>query len=322
MSREIPYLKAPDEAGFRDRFETKVAHWIRRWDGAEQLLAGIVGVPLSKSSISVSGASTAPAAIRAAFNSFTTYSMEYGVDLQAFAVRDLGDIRMHATDIAECHRRIEASMHALYEALPTLVPIVIGGDHSISFPSVKAFAGRYPGRKIGIVHFDAHHDVRNYEDGGATNGTPFRGILESGLVEGRHIVQIGIRGFMNAKPYHDYVVGKGVRVFSSRDVRRMGIDPILDQALALAGEGTEAIYVSFDVDVIDQSFAPGCPAIGTGGMNPWDALDALYRLGALPQVKGIDFVCIDPSADVRNITSRLAVQFMLGFLAGMASRPG
>ena len=101
----------------------------------------------------------------------------------------------------------------------------------------------------------------------------------------------------------------------------MGIDPILDRALALAGDGTDAIYVSFDVDVIDQAYAPGCPAIGTGGMNPWDALDALHRLGASPLVKGIDFVCIDPSVDVRNATSRLAVQFMLSFLAGMAIRP-
>ncbi|WP_026011126.1 arginase family protein [Paenibacillus sp. OSY-SE] len=107
------------------------------------------------------------------------------------------------------------------------------------------------------------------------------------------------------------------RSFTSRDVRRLGIDAILDRALAWAGEGTEAIYVSFDVDVIDQAFAPGCPAIGTGGMDPWDAL---YRLGMLPQVQGLDFVCIDPTVDVRNVTSRLAVQFMLSFLSGMAER--
>ena len=103
-------------------------------------------------------------------------------------------------------------------------------------------------------------------------------------------------------------------------MRRLGIDAILDQALVWAGEGTEAIYVSFDVDVIDQAFAPGCPAISTGGMDPWDALDALYRLGMLPQVQGLDFVCIDPTVDVRNVTSRLAVQFMLSFLSGMAER--
>ncbi|SFJ70409.1 formiminoglutamase [Paenibacillus sp. UNC496MF] len=320
MTEEIPYLAAPELAAFKDRMETKVAHWIRRWDGREPLRAGIVGVPLSKPSLSVSGASAAPAAVRAAFKSFTTYSLDYGVDLQDMAVRDLGDIRMHATDMAECRRRIEASLRALYAAQPGIVPVVIGGDHSISLPSVAAFAGRYPGKRIGIVHFDAHHDVRNFEDGGVTNGTPFRGILESGLAEGRNVAQIGIRGFMNAKPYHDYVLEKGVAVFSARDVRRAGIGPALDQALAIACDGTEAVYVSFDVDVIDQAYAPGCPAVGTGGLDPWDAMDALHRLGASPQVAGIDFVCMDPTVDVRNVTSRLAVQFMLSFLAGLAVR--
>lgn len=320
MSHEIPFLKPPDQAAFRDHMETKVAHWIHQWDGQEQLLAGIIGIPLSKPSISHSGASTTPAAVRTAFKSFTTYSMEYGVDLQELAVRDLGDIQMHVTDIAECHRRIEESLRALYNDQPGLIPIIFGGDHSTSCPSIKAFVDRHPGQKVGILHFDAHHDVRNFEDGGVTNGTPFRGILESGVVQGHHIVQIGIRGFMNSKPYHDYVKSKGVHVYTARDIRRMGMDAVLDQALLLAGNGTDVLYVSFDVDVIDQAYAPGCPAIGTGGMNPWDALDALYRLGSLPQVQGLDFVCIDPTVDVRNVTSRLAVQFMLSFLAGLAAR--
>lgn len=314
------FLKPVDQAAFRDHMETKVAQWIRPWDGQEELLAGVIGVPLSKTSISHSGASTTPAAVRTAFKSFTTYSMEYGVDLQDLAVRDLGDIAMHATDLMGNHRRIEDSLRALFQAHPALIPVLIGGDHSITCPAVKAFADRHPGKKIGIIHFDAHHDVRNFTDGGVTNGTPFRGILESGVVDGRNIVQIGIRGFMNSKPYHDYVTGHGVTVFSSRDVYRQGIEKIIDQALEIAGEGTDVLYVSFDVDVIDQAYAPGCPAIGTGGMHPWDALDALYRLGTLPQVQGLDFVCIDPTVDVRNVTSRLAVQFMLTFFAGVAER--
>ena len=320
MTHNIPFLHTPEQAAFRDAMETKVAHWIRQWDGEEELLAGVIGIPLSKPSISHSGASTTPAAVRAAFKSFTTYSMEYGVDLQDLPVRDLGDIQMHVTDIAECHRRIEDSLRGVYQKQPQMIPVIFGGDHSTTCPSMKAFVDRHPGKKVGIVHFDAHHDVRNFEDGGVTNGTPFRGILESGIVEGRNIVQIGIRGFMNSKPYHDYVVSKGVTVFTSRDVRRLGIDEVLDQALRIAGDGTDVLYVSFDVDVIDQAHAPGCPAIGTGGLDPWDALDALHRLGQLPQVQGIDFVCIDPTVDVRNVTTRLAVQFMLAFLAGVAKR--
>jgi formiminoglutamase len=318
--KKVPFLKPVEQAAFRDQMETKVAHWLTPWDGVEELAAGVIGLPLSKTSISHSGASTTPAAMRAAFKSFTTYSLEYGVDLQTLPVRDLGDIQMHVTDLAECHRRIEEGLRGLFQSRPTMIPILLGGDHSITCPAMKAFVDRQPGQKVGIIHFDAHHDVRNFEDGGVTNGTPFRGILESGIVEGCNIVQIGIRGFMNSRPYHEYVQSHGVHVFSSRDVHRQGMDAILDQALELAGAGTDVIYVSFDVDAIDQAYAPGCPAIGTGGLHPWDALDALYRLGSLPQVGALDLVCIDPTVDVRNVTSRLAVQFMLTFLAGVASR--
>lgn len=321
MKPDLPFLRPPAQAMFRDDMEVKVRDWIRPWDGVEPLAAGLVGLPLSKPSISHSGASTTPAAVRAAFASFTTYSLEYGLDLQTLPVRDLGDIAMHATDIAECHRRIEDSLRALYQGCEqTFVPILIGGDHSITCPSVKAFVDRTPGKKVGILHFDAHHDVRNFEAGGVTNGTPFRGLLEAGVVEGRNIVQIGIRGFMNSKPYHEYVLAHGVTVYTARDVRRRGMETVLAEALAIALDGAEVLYVSFDVDAIDQAHAPGCPAIGTGGLDPWDALDALYHLGTRPEVQALDLVCIDPTVDVRNITSRLAVQFLLHFLAGVATR--
>jgi formiminoglutamase len=319
MSERVPWLLPPEQAAFRDHLETKVAHWIRPWDGVEELVAGVIGVPLSKPSISLSGASTTPAAVRAAFKSFTTYSMEFGVDLRTLKVADLGDIQMHATDVAECHRRIEESLTAFFAKRPDVMPLIIGGDHSITFPAVKAFVRRHSGQRVGILHFDAHHDVRNYEDGGVTNGTPFRGILESGVVAGEDIVQVGIRGFMNSKAYHDYCVSKGVTVFSARDVRKQGMDAILEQALAILSRA-DVLYVSLDVDVIDQAYAPGCPAIGTGGLHPWDVLEALHLLGTMPKVQGIDLVCIDPTVDVRNVTSRLAVQFLLSFLAGVSQR--
>jgi formiminoglutamase len=316
----IPYLKRPQDAIFRDRMETKAADWLTPWNGQEPLTASMIGVPLSKTSISHSGASFTPAAVRSALRSFTTFSVDYGVDLQDDPVRDLGDVHMHATDLAECRHRIHDALLAVYQAMPQTVPLIVGGDHSISSPSVQAFATAHPGQNIGIIQFDAHHDVRNFEDGGLTNGTPIRSILESGAVEGRNIVQIGIRDFMNSKIYYDYTVRSGIRVFTSRDVRRLGMDAVLDQALDFVAERADLIYVSFDTDVIDQAYAPGCPAIGAGGLSSWDALDSLYRLGAIPNVRAIDFVCVDPHVDVRNVTSRLLVQLMLTFLTGMTKR--
>jgi formiminoglutamase len=315
----IPYLLPPGEAQYRDRHETKAADWIQSWDGQRPLDACIIGIPLSKSSISHSGACFTPAAIRLAMRSFTTYSLEYDIDLQPYSVGDIGDVQMHVTDLAECHRRIQAALSCVHNLLPDTFPVIIGGDHSIMAPSVQAFSDEHPGRSIGLIHFDAHHDARSYEDGGVTNGTPLRTILESGAIPGREIVQIGIRGFMNAKPYTDYIRGHGVTVYTSRDVRNRGIESILQEAIDSILAAADMIYVSFDMDVIDQSYAPGCPAIGAGGITSWDALDAMYLLGRLPQVKAIDFVCIDPNVDVRNVTSRLAVQLMLTLFAGRFS---
>lgn len=316
----FPYLKPPQDALFRDRMETKAADWLLPWDGREPLAACLIGVPLSKASISHSGACFLPAAVRAALRSFTTFSLEYGVDLQEMPVRDLGDVQLHLTDLAECRRRIYDGLLAVYRSMPGTIALIAGGDHSVSSPSVQAFAAARPDQTVGLIHIDAHHDVRNLEDGGITNGTPIRVMLESGAVLGSNIAQIGIRGFMNAKAYYDYAVGRGIRVFSSRDVRRLGMAEVMRQALA--GMAADVIYVSVDIDAIDQAYAPGCPAIGTGGLGPWDVLDALYLLGALPKVSAVDFVCVDPTVDVRNVTSRLVVQLMLTFLAGVMHRPG
>jgi formiminoglutamase len=318
--QRFPYVRLPQDAIFRDPWETKAADWIRPWDGQESLTAGMIGIPLSKTSISHSGASFTPAAVRTALRSFTTYSIDYGVDLQHMPVRDLGDIQMHVTDLAECRRRIHEALLSVFRAMPLTVPLIIGGDHSISYPSVQAFAEAHSDKNIGLLQFDAHHDVRALEPGGLSNGTPIRSLLESGVVEGRNIAQIGIRNFANSQAYYQYAIQNGISVFTSRDVRRQGMDSVLKQALDIISKRADMIYITFDMDAIDPCFAPGCPAIGPGGLSSWDAMDALYLLGTIPEVRALDVVCVDPNVDVRNVTSRLVVQFLLTFLAGMAQR--
>ncbi len=150
--------------------------------------------------------------------------------------------------------------------------------------------------KFGIIHFDAHHDVRNFEDGGRTNGTPFRTILESGAVSGKNVVQIGLRDFVNAKAYHEYVLGHGVTVFTARQVFKQGLSAILEQAMTIAGQNTDAIYVSFDMDVLDQSFVPGVPAPSPGGITIWDAIEALEWLGDAEERAGTRHCVCRPNA--------------------------
>jgi formiminoglutamase len=322
LKKRIELLNPPELArrfNWRDRFETKVSQWLTPWDGKEPIDIGFIGVPLSKTSISVSAASMTPNVLRELFPAVTTYSIDYNVDLQELRARDLGDIQMHPTNLLRCHDNIEQALTNVYQALPGLLPIIAGGDHSVTCPSVKAFKKRFDG-KVGIVQIDAHMDVRNLEDGGPTNGTPIRSLLESGTVEGRHIAQVGIHSFANSKPYREYALSQGITQFTARQVAREGIEPLIHQAMKIAGNSTETIYVTVDMDVLDQAFGPGVPAMVPAGMTSWQLLDAVYILGKNPKVKGFDVVCIDPLQDPRRATVRTALYVILTFLAGVMMR--
>ncbi|WP_067930729.1 agmatinase family protein [Alicyclobacillus kakegawensis] len=309
---------------FRDHLDPKVADWIQPYPEGDADRAAfdlaLLGAPLSKTSISHSAAFQLPAAIRSAFQSLTPYSVHHRLDLsQRLRMVDLGDVRMHLTDLARCHEAIEGAVASYWSTYQ--VPLVMfGGDHSTTGCAVLGLA-RATERRIGIVHFDAHHDVRNLEDGGRHNGTPFRTLLESGRVKGEHIVQIGLRDFVNAKAYHEYVLAHGVSVITARQVRRRGLAAVVEEAWRTASRGTDMVYISFDMDVMDQSVVPGVPAPSPGGLQVWEAVEVLEWLGAQSQAAMMDIVCADPTQDVRDLTTRVAAHLALSFMTGVALRP-
>ncbi|TYR81511.1 agmatinase family protein [Priestia megaterium] len=319
---KIDLLNPPEinrRANWSDRYETKVAQWLTAWDGEEVPDIGFIGIPLSKTSISISGASMTPNALRELFANVTTYNIDHDVDLQELSVKDVGDIEMHVTDLLRCHQNIEQGLMNLYEALPNVFPIIAGGDHSITCPSVKAFKKKVNG-KVGIVQLDSHMDVRNLEDGGPSNGTPIRGLIESGTIDGSHIAQIGIHSFANSKPYREYALSKGITQYTARQVSKEGIESVVEKAMEIAGEGTDAIYVTVDMDVLDQAYAPGVPAMVPAGMTSWELIEAVFMLGKNPKVKGFDIVCVDPMQDSRRATVRTTLHVILSFLTGYMKR--
>ncbi|WP_236838772.1 formimidoylglutamase [Caldalkalibacillus salinus] len=337
-SKTFTHLHPAGEAVFRDSGITKVGDIITSMPlqadetdssaSSEATLSpsvsgiGLVGVPLSKPSISHSGASFAPQSIRQALFQATTYAIEEEVDLQNLFMWDCGDIQMHVTDITESHKRIRETAAQLASLYPSMIPIFLGGDHSISCPSLQGWieAQRSWGNRVGVIQFDAHHDLRNTEDGGPSNGTPFRGLIQSGTLKGNQLVQIGIRSFSNSKRYHQYAQEQGVRVFTMKDVRERQMDDILTDALAHLKASCDIIYLSVDMDVLDQSEAPGCPAIGPGGMASQQLLASVRDLAQQDIVQGMDIVEIDPTKDFRDMTSRLAAHVILQFLVGYAQR--
>ena len=307
----IPYVKK--HAAFSDREVTRWNDILKDWDGAEALIGPVIlGVPLSKSSISHSGASFAPHAIRRMLGLYTTYHIEDEQDAADSVLLDCGDIEMHVTNILENHKRIEHAVSLLTERYEKAIPIILGGDHSISFPSISGFA---KGRgRVGVIQFDAHHDLRNIEDGGPSNGTPFRNLLEHGVVEGENIIQIGIRNFSNAKAYHAYALAKGVTVYTMKQVRNRAVTDIVQESIEKLRTRVDSIYVSIDMDVLDQACAPGCPAIGPGGLHSRELLEAAALLGKEPLVGAVDIVEIDPTIDFRDMTSRIAAHIVMSFV--------
>lgn len=320
MTLHSTVLNPAGSPTFRDHLDTKAASWIRPWDGSERPDVIFIGAPLSKTSISHSGASQTPQAMREMLRAVTTYNIDHDIDLaDMLTARDAGDARVHVTDLARCRSNIRDAVAALREMAPTSLPVIMGGDHSITAPSVEAFRASVTGA-VGLVQLDAHMDLRNLEDGGPSNGTPIRQLIEAGTIEGQHIAQVGLHAFANARPYREFARAAGITQITAREVARAPIEAIVNRALEVAGTGTSSVYVTVDMDVLDQAFAPGVPAMVPGGMTTWQLFDALLLLGRDPRVHAIDFVEVDAAQDPRRATVRAAVHAMLTFLTGIAMR--
>ncbi|QQE79277.1 agmatinase family protein [Alicyclobacillus sp. SO9] len=349
MSRSV--IDNTEKAGsrFRDKYDPKVADWIQAYggggtngtsqtghtahtdhmghaghaghadEGPAEFDAALLGAPLSKTSISHSAAFQLPDAIRKSFQAFTPYSVHHRLNLaDRLRVVDIGNVQMHKTDLGLCQQNIEAAAKSYWQQHRKPL-VLLGGDHSITGASILGMT-EATGLSCGIVHFDAHHDVRNLEDGGRTNGTPFRTLLESEAIDGHKLVQIGLRDFTNAQAYHEYVLHHGATVYTARDVRKQGLLELVQQSFDIASKGTDAVYVSFDMDVLDQSFVPGVPAPSPGGLDIWETIETLEWLGQQSNVEAMDVVCADPNQDFRDLTTRVASTLVLSFLTGLALR--
>lgn len=319
----IQYLNPAEvvrTTSYQNAGEVKIANWIKPWDHKEQMDAGIIGVPIAKSGGYWKGVFEAPNAIRDAFAWFGTYSPDFDVDMQDLVVRDIGDVEIHATGIVLSQDRIQTTLKHIYLALGhVFMPVIIGGDHSITAPSVRAYK---EGRKetVGLIDLDAHDDLADFRWGGPTSGTMFRALLDDGSLKGSNLVQLGLHGFGSSGPDLEYAKRQGAHCISMREVRKKGVEEVIKTAIALASDGTQSIYVSVDIDVLEGLLTPGTGGPQPGGMSPGDLLEAVYILGQCAKVKALDLVCIDPLKDIRGLTVRMGCAIILTFLMGLYKR--
>jgi formimidoylglutamase len=291
-----------------------VSEWLGRNDADPHLV--VVGVPTSAASISPSEAWRTPPALREVLARFSTFDGEAGVELNKLAVADRGDwpiARMPASDaIVEIEQRAS-------ELEPGPVYAFLGGDNVITYPIVKALPLASLER-FGVLTLDAHHDVRETEDG-ISNGTPIRALIEAGL-PGDHVTQIGIHSFANSSANRAWAEEQGIRVVTMYEVADRGIEEVFSGALDDLAGRCDAIYVDVDIDVLDRAFAPGCPGARPGGMTPRQLAGAARIAGAHESVVAADFVEVDVTRDVAETTVMAMAMTFLAFASGVASREG
>jgi arginase family enzyme len=203
------------------------------------------------------------------------------------------------------------------------IPIILGGDHGITWPAATALADMYGHGKIGIVHFDAHADTApDMQNVLAGHGTPMRRLIESGAVLGKNFVQVGLRGYWPGPDVVAWMQEQEMHSHFMAEVQRHGFDAVLERAVneALAG-GADHLYISVDVDAVDPAHAPGTGSPEPGGLASADVLRAVRRMSAEVGMIGMDVVEVSPPYDSgNNITALFAHRCVLEALTGTAMR--
>ena len=273
----------------------------------------IVGAPTDDLVSDRPGTRYGPRAIRAASWPPGPH-LEAGIDaLSALRVVDFGDAPVIPADAAGSHQAIEATVAQVVEA--DVVPVVLGGDHSISEPDIRACA---TGGPVGLIHFDTHTDTGTEVFGVAfSHGTPMYRLVESGHVDPARYVQIGLRGYWPGEKEFSWQRERGITSFFMHDVRDRGIKAVVADALAVVGPGP--VFVTVDIDVLDPAYAPGTGTPEPGGMTTLELLWACREVASSVELIGADVVEVIPTAvGSADITALAADRVVRELLTGLA----
>ncbi len=281
----------------------------------------IIGAPFDDAVTHRPGARFGPRAIREAqYTSGSVRSLQLDVDpFEVLTVVDAGDANIVPSWIERSHAMVYRKVREVAET--GAIPIILGGDHSITWPAATAVAEvRRPG-SIGIVHFDAHADTANDSWGVlASHGTPMRRLIESGAVKGSNFVQVGLRGYWPPKETFDWMQEQGLRWHFMREIEERGADAVIADAIAEALDGPDSVYLSIDIDVIDPGMAPGTGTPEPGGMLTREVLRAIRQIVAAVDLAGMDIVEVSPPYDQAETTAMVANRAALEAISALAVR--
>jgi agmatinase len=313
LQRWRDYGEKPDFAG-------PVSFGSAPYTQDKELLAGfdvaIVGAPTDDLVSDRPGTRFGPRAIRAASCPPGPH-LEAKVDaLRELRVIDFGDAAVIPADPEASHAAIEELVGQVVAA--GAIPVVLGGDHSIAEPDLRACAQRHG--PLGLLHFDTHTDTGTEVFGvERSHGTPMYRLVEAGHVDPARYVQVGLRGYWPTEAEFAWQDERGITSFFMHDVRELGIGEVVARAVAIVGDGP--VFVSVDVDVLDPAFAPGTGTPEPGGMTSADLLWACRAVGERLEVVGADVVEVLPTAiGSADVTALVADRIVRELLTGIALR--
>lgn len=281
-----------------------------RWADVD---VGIIGVPWDSGTTNRPGPRHGPRQLRDASTMIRAEHSVSGVrPFEALNCADLGDVGPNPADIQDSMQRITAFYKDVVAA--GILPLTAGGDHLSSLPILRAVAQKAP---VGMIHFDSHTDLyHSYFDGMMyTHGTPFRRACEEGLLDPKRVIQIGIRGTQYDSEDRDFARAEGIRIVPIEEFHARGVEDVMAEAREVAGTGDT--YVSYDIDFVDPTFAPGTGTPEVGGPNSYQALQVVRGLGGV-KIVGADMVEVSPPFDASGGTAFLAVSIMFEMLCQMA----
>jgi agmatinase len=283
----------------------------------------ILGAPFDGGTSARSGARFGPMAIRMfdyLAHDGERPSLALRTDgLKDLAVVDAGDVEMYSGDIKTALPALEAAVEKVTRS--GAIPVILGGDHSVTFPDAKGVANVLGHGRISMIHFDAHADTGNIEFGSLWgHGQPMRRLIESGALRGDRFLQVGLRGYWPPPETLDWMAGHEMRSYEMTEIVHRGLAECLTEAFMIAMDDCDGVFLSVDIDVCDPGHAPGTGTPEPGGLSARQLLDAVRRICLELPVVGVDVVEVAPPFDHAEITAALANRVVLEALSAIARR--
>jgi len=274
----------------------------------------VVGVPHDSGTTYRPGTRFGPQGIRRISALYTPYNYEMGVDLrEQIRLCDVGDIFTIPANNEKSFDQISKGIAHVFAS--GAFPIILGGDHSIGFPTVRGVCRHLGDKKVGIIHFDRHVDTQEIDLDERMHTCPWFHATNMANAPAQNLVQLGIGGWQVPREGVKVCRERGTNVLTVTDICDMGLEAAAAYAIERATDGTDCVYISFDIDCIDAGFVPGTGWPEPGGLLPREALKLLELIVRNVPVCGLEVVEVSPPYDISDMTSLMATRVICDTMA-------